>query len=68
MQKKGPGLWKFNAALLQNNDYVEMLRDKFNYWTNKYKDMYDKNIKWDIIKSLICTETKKFSKKIVKQN
>ena len=43
--KKGPGLWKFNAALLQNNDYVEMLRDKLNYWNHKYKDMYDKNTK-----------------------
>ena len=45
-----------------------MLRDKFNYWNHKYKDMYDKNTKWDIIKSLIRIETKKFSKKLAKQN
>ena len=45
-----------------------MLKEKFLYWNAKYKDIYVKNTKWDIIKSLIRIETKKFSKKIAKQN
>ena len=67
MQKKGPSLSKFNAALLQNNEYVEMLRGKFTYWNTKYNNNHDKNTKWDLVKSLIHIETKKI-KKITKQN
>ena len=45
-----------------------MLREKFTYWNTKYNNIHDKNTKWDIVKSLIRTETKKFGKKIAKQN
>ena len=45
-----------------------MLREKFTYWNTKYNNIHDKNTKWDIVKSLIRIETKKFGKKIVKQN
>ena len=66
--KKGPGLWKFNADLLQNNEYVELLREKFTFCKTKYNNIHDKNTKWDMVKSLIRIETKKFGKKIAKQN
>ena len=66
--KKGPGLWKFNSSLLQNDDYVQMMTVKFTYWDKEYSNMQNKNLKWDIIKSLIRIETKKFSKKLARQN
>ena len=66
-KKKGPGLWKFNAALLQNNEYVEMLKNKLTFWNSKYKDITNENTKWDLIKSLIRIESKNFSKKLAKK-
>ena len=45
-----------------------MLREKFTYRNTKYNNIHDKNTKWDIVKLLICIETKTFGKKIAKQN
>ena len=64
--KKGPGLWKFNNGLLDDETFTQGLRSKLNEWKDEY-DFDDKRIKWEIIKYEIRKYCIAFSKKRSKQ-
>ena len=60
--KRGPGFWKFNADLLTDKAYVETVKAVLLECDNKYQNMENKNLKWDVIKCEIRGATVKFSK------
>ena len=62
MQPKGPGFWKFNNSLLEDCEYVDKLREEIPLFKNKYSDVQNASLKWDLIKMEIRGFTIKFSK------
>ena len=61
-QKKGPGFWKFNQSLLHDETYVSLLRAEIENFKQKYIDVKDLNLRWDLIKMEIRGFTVKYSK------
>ena len=62
MQPKGPGFWKFNDSLLEDCEYVDKLPEQIPLFKDKYSDVQNANLKWDLIKMKIRGFTIKFSK------
>ena len=62
-QKIGPSYWKFNNSLLNNQEYVVTLNEKFQEWVNEYVKKDDKKMLWDWLKFKIREFTIPFSKK-----
>ena len=50
MQPKGPGFWKFNNSLLEDEGYTSKLRQNLPLFREKYADLVDLGLKWDVIK------------------
>ena len=48
-QDKGPGFWKFNNSLLEDSRYVNKLRENINEYREKYANVEDLGLKWDLI-------------------
>ena len=67
MTPKGPGFWKFNNSLLDDCEYVDKLPEEIPLFKNKYLDIQNASLKWDLIKMEICGFTIKFSKIKTKQ-
>ncbi len=50
LQSSQKGFWKFNASLLHDSYYVNMLKPKLLEVTNKLKNVEDKRISWELTK------------------
>ena len=61
-QDKGPGFWKFNNSLLEDSRYVNKLRENIREYREKYANVEDLELKWDLIKMEIRGFTIKYSK------
>ena len=66
-QKRGPGFWKFNTALLKDEAYVAALKMNIPLFKEKYNDTCDLGLKWDLIKMEIRGFTIKYSKQKAKK-
>ena len=65
---RGPGYWRFNNSLLSDNEYVALLRSKIPEFVEKYKEVEDKGLFWEMVKMEIRGLTVRFSKLKVKRN
>ena len=63
---RGPGFWKFNNSLLDDNSYVEKLCFLIPQVAQKYQDVKDKGLYWEMIKMEIRAFTIKYSKQKAK--
>ena len=66
-QKRGPGMWRFNNTLLNNDAFIEMMSLQL----NKIKDIYgyyDPVELWEILKSEAVSKSKLFSKSKAKSD
>ena len=61
-QPRGPGFWKFNNSLLEEHEYSNRLRENITLFKNKYADVEDLSLKWDLLKKEIRGFTIKYSK------
>ncbi|KAL9962045.1 hypothetical protein ACROYT_G031110 [Oculina patagonica] len=61
-QKKGPGFWKFNISLLEDNQYVSQLRKNLPQFQSKYESVEDLGLRWDLIKMEVRGFTVKYTK------
>ena len=61
-QDKGPGFWKFNNSLLEDFRYVNKLRENIYKYKEKYTNVEDLGLKWDLIKMEIRGFTIKYCK------
>ena len=59
---KGRGFWKFNAALLKENEYIETIQTVIEECKTKYSDLTDKSLLWDIIKCEIRGKTVSYAR------
>ena len=48
--KRRSGLWKFNNALLEDEGYVNLIRENYAYISEKYSGQEDKRFKWEFPK------------------
>lgn len=61
-QNRGPGFWKFNNSLLEDAEYTNKLHENLDSFKNKYAEVDDLGLKWDLIKMEIRGFTIKYSK------
>ena len=60
---RGLGFWKFNSSLLEDDEYTEKLMFKIPHFINKYQDLEDHGLLWELIKMEIRAFTINYSKK-----
>ena len=60
--KRGPGLWKFNNSLLKDETYVNLIQDSYPDIIQKYSNINDSKLKWELIKMEIRGLTIPYSK------
>jgi hypothetical protein len=60
-EPKGRGTWKFNSSLLKDVEYTKKINNLMDECEGKYKDVTDKGLKWDVIKSEIRGATISYS-------
>ena len=63
---RGPGLWKFNNSLLNDEEYVNKIRETYAQTCIYYSDSVNKRLFWEMFKMEIRAATISFSKKIAK--
>ena len=61
-REKGLGFWKFNQSLLQDEIYVSKLHAELENFKQKYIDVEDLSLRWDLIKMEMRGFTVKYSK------
>lgn len=61
-QKHGPSYKKFNASLLDNDNYVSLINQNVSLWVDEFKEVDDKRVLWDLIKYRIRQASTKFGK------
>ena len=59
---RGPGTWKFNNSLLQDENYLQVIKDNYPLIENKYRAVENKQLLWESIKMEIRAETIRYSK------
>jgi exonuclease III len=57
LKNRGRGSWKLNTSFLKEKEYVNMINTLIEEWKDKYRNVSDKRLKWDVIKMEIrsCT-------------
>jgi len=59
---RGPGYWKLNVSLLQEEEYKLSIRKKLNELKTSLNNMDDKNLKWEMFKYEIRKNSIQYSK------
>jgi len=57
----GPGFWKFNNTLLEDNNFVEQMRQRYSGFREKYNYIQDKRMYWELLKMEIRCFTISFA-------
>ena len=58
---RGPSYWKFNNSLLDDNNYVDGMRDELSRFLNSEYSHNDPRIYWEVLKFKIKTFSRNFS-------
>ena len=66
-ESRGKGFWKFNNSLLSDNSYVVKVKQIIVDNQNKYSELTNKSLLWDVIKCEIRSYTISYSSYIAKQ-
>jgi len=59
---RGPGFWKFNNSLLEDNEYTTKILELYPKFREKYNYVNDEQLFWELIKMEIRSTTISFSK------
>ena len=61
-KRRGPGTWKFNNTLLEDEEYLEKIRQEYNHIKSKYEEVENVQLLWELIKMEIRSYTIKYTK------
>ena len=61
-EKRGPGLWKFNNSLVEDNEYIGLIKENYPAIHEKYSHLKDDRLKWELIKMEIRSLTISYTK------
>ena len=64
---RGPSFWRFNANLLKDSEYIEQITTCITNTSEKYKNIENKGLRWDLTKMEIRSSTICFSKNKAKK-
>ena len=64
---RGPGFWKFNNFLLENEEFVTKLKFLILNAKEKYREVTDKRLFWEMIKMEIRIFSIRFAKRKAKE-
>ena len=59
---RGPGLWKFNNTLLDDEQYLASIRETYVSASDMYSDVEDKRLFWEMLKMEFRSTTISYSK------
>ena len=59
---RGPGLWKFNNSLLDDERFISLINTNYPKILDKYREIQDKRLLWELIKMEIRGLTIPYSK------
>ena len=65
-KKAGPGFWKFNSSLLEDESYITELKENIKIYRNKYQCVEDKGLRWDFMKMEVRGFTIAYAKRKTK--
>ena len=65
-EKAGPGFWKFNSSLLEDESYITELKEKIKIYRNEYQCVEDEGLRWDLMKMEVRGFTIAFAKRKAK--
>jgi len=65
--QRGRGFWKLNVSLLQDDNYVKLVKETINKISNNFSDKLNPNNFWDFLKCKIRTVTIDYSIKKSKE-
>ena len=65
-KSSGPGFWKFDNCLLDNEELVTHLKFVLIYAKEKHRGIEDKRIHWEMIKLELSDFCSRFSKRLSK--
>ena len=66
-QKHGPSYWKFNASLIEDENYVTLMNQKIPEWIEEFEDVNDKRVLWDLVKYRVRQFSMKYCKEMARQ-
>ena len=64
---RGPGLWKFNNSLLKDKNYLILITESYPIISEKYANIVDKRLRWEMIKMEIRSITISFAARKAKE-
>ena len=64
---RGPGLWKFNNSLLKDKNYLILITESYPIISEKYANIVDKRLRWELIKMEIRRITISFAARKAKE-
>ena len=64
--KRGPGFWKFNNSLLNDEEYIFRIHQLIRQLRKKYSRLKDKNLVWELMKMEIRQNTISYAKRKAK--
>ena len=59
---RGPSFWKFNASLINDQVYCDLLHTNFKEWLEEFNEVVDRRVLWDLLKYKIRQLTINYSK------
>ena len=59
---RGPGNWKFNNTLLKDNEYINLIKNNFPSFQEKYQNVESRQLYWELLKMEIRSTTIAYSK------
>ena len=66
-KKAGPGFWKFNSSLLEDEEYINEFKANIKNYRNKYLYLDDKGLRWDLMKMEVRGFTIAYAKRKAKK-
>lgn len=63
----GPSFWKFNANLVDDEDFFTMIKESVPKWLDEFSSVIDKRLLWDLIKYRIRQVVMKYNKEKARQ-
>ena len=63
----GPSFRKFNASLVDDQDFVTLINESVPKWLDEFSSVIDKRLLWDLIKYRIRQVAMKYSKEKARQ-
>ena len=61
--QRGPSFWKFNSSLLEDEEYISLITEKYSDWLEDGKEIQDPRVISDFIKYKIRYETITYRKR-----